>query len=58
MGLKPFDVLNKKRAKPKTRVQKKAKTAMGIRDAKLKNLEKARRVRKKNLAAKKRANKK
>ena len=44
-----------RRSKPRTQPQKKAATASAVRDVRLKNLEKARRKRKSNLKAQKKA---
>lgn len=58
MPLKPFERLAPpRRSRPITRKMKKAKTSAQIRDDRLKNLEKARKVRKKNLREKKKAGK-
>jgi len=59
MPMKPFERLSPpRRSRPITRRMARSKTSAAVRDERNKNLEKARRVRKKNLAAKKQLAKK
>jgi len=54
MGMKPLERLAApRRSRQKTRNQVRARTQRALQEQRLKNLAKARRVRKKNLAAKK-----
>ena len=58
MPNKPFETLSRfRRTKPKTRIQKAAKSAAALRDERNLNLAKARKKRKKNLAIAKKASK-
>lgn len=58
MPLKPMSGLSPaRRSKPKSRLQKRARSASSLRELRKLNLVKARRVRKKNLLAKKKASK-